>query len=107
MSSRDTAGRPASDYTPIACSAYDVLEAAAVRRVPLRLRLREGREAAEITAVVLDLFARDRTEFARLHIGTAERVVRLDAIEHIVDTSTGAWYATGSCSQPQQHNPES
>ncbi|MER3523104.1 MAG: hypothetical protein C4326_03330 [Ignavibacteria bacterium] len=89
-----------NDYVPISCAAYDVLEAAAVRRSPLRIALRSADGMHERDVKVLDLFSKDRFEYARLQdlADASEFVVRLDAIEQITDMTTHAVYVTNTCS---------
>lgn len=72
-------------YRPIACSLYDVLEAAAVRRHPLSITM--GGVARVF--VVEDLFSRGKEEFlvARLTEDNQRITVRLDKVELIVDPS--------------------
>jgi transcriptional antiterminator Rof (Rho-off) len=67
-----------ADYQPISCALHDRLEAAAVRRRPVDLRVRtpEGRER-ELRGVIEDVFAENGEEFVRLR-GTEP--VRLDRI---------------------------
>lgn len=87
-------------YVPISCSAYDVLEAAAVKGSPLRIAVRSLHGVHEREVNVLDLFSNDRVEYARLHdlADASELVVRLDAIEQITDMTTHAVYNTNACS---------
>lgn len=92
----------AHGYSPISCFAYDVLEAAAVRRTPLRLSVDEGNGIEEVSALVLDLFARKGAEFARLRVSEQERIVRLDALRRIVDEATGKEYFPAACITPSQ-----
>jgi transcriptional antiterminator Rof (Rho-off) len=64
-------------YTPIDCSFYDRIEAAAVRGRPVAIRLVDGREA---TARVLDVGSRDGAEWVEIEgVGS----VRADVIESL------------------------
>lgn len=77
-------------YRPIDCAIHDRLEDLAVRRVRQRLLLRdEDGTEREVSAAVVDVFARDGAEFVRLSDG---EVVRLDRVLAI-----GADPVGGSC----------
>lgn len=82
-------------YKPVACSLYDVLEAAAVRNSRLVLDL----EDRSVEVMVRDVFARGREEFLRALDCSSERefTVRLDAIRTITDPTTNKRYAPDHC----------
>jgi transcriptional antiterminator Rof (Rho-off) len=70
-----------SDYSPISCVDHERLEFAVLRRIPLTLLLRDGRN---LTGQVLDVYARGGAEWLRLREPTGdEHEVRLDEIETI------------------------
>ncbi len=84
-----------SDYRPIVCSVYDVLEVAAMRRQRLILKLAE--RSQEI--IVHDVYAHGQEEFldgidpsthTPLHI-------RLDAITEIIDPAGNKSYIPLQC----------
>ena len=52
-----------TSYKPIACSVYDLLEAAAVRRRLITLKLRNGNDVSALTGVITNIFAKDGEEF--------------------------------------------
>jgi len=89
-------GEMSAPYNRISCSAYDVLEAAAVRRHPLECHMVDG---TVITATILDVFARGPVEYCTIadESGTTLEPIRLDAIAFIIDTKTRTRYATSSC----------
>lgn len=67
-----------ADYRPIACADHERLEFAALRGVPLRLTLADGRR---LNGRALDVCTREGAEW--LHFrdeAGAEHVLRLDAI---------------------------
>lgn len=82
-------------YKPVACSLYDVLEAAAVRDSRLLLDL----EDRSVEILVRDVFARGREEFLRALdcSSDTEFTVRLDAIRTITDPTTNKRYAPDHC----------
>lgn len=95
-----------SDYTPISCSAYDALEAAAVKRSPLRLTFKAPDGILVRDVFVLDLFAKEKVEYVKLQDQATheEFVLRLDAIERIADVRTNTIYSPNTCtprSQPE------
>lgn len=65
-------------YQPIDCSLHDRFEAAAVRRVPVRLRWNDSAGSLERTTTIRDVLVRDGAEYLVLDDGTT---VRLDHIE--------------------------
>ena len=66
------------DYSPLACSLHDLIEDAATRRLPVRLRIRTSDGAEEeVTDRIADWFVRDHAEYLRT---TSGREIRLDAI---------------------------
>lgn len=84
-----------SVYKPIACSLYDVLEAASMKRVPVRLTM----ASSDRDFMIRDVFSKGSEEFltARdLNTG-AEETIRLDRIDLITDLSTGKSYTSDRC----------
>jgi transcriptional antiterminator Rof (Rho-off) len=83
-------------YQSIACGAYDVLEASAMRKRLLRLALFDG---TILDGTLLDVFARGKEEFCRIRLaeGEPERELRLDAIQEIVDLENGTRTTTQAC----------
>ncbi|MBE0559182.1 MAG: hypothetical protein IH628_18285 [Proteobacteria bacterium] len=80
-------------YTPIACSLYDALESAAVRKTLVEIRFNNTHKRLFIR----DLRTRHQIEYL---IGCdalsgEEFVIRLDQIEAIDDVSTNKPLATG------------
>lgn len=66
------------DYTPISCIDHERLEFAVLRRFPITVSLKDGRN---LTGQALDVYARDGAEWLRLREATgAEHVIRLDQI---------------------------
>ena len=51
-------------YTPIDCNFYDRLEAAAVRARPVVLRLATSDGPRDIRVRIVDLYSRDKVEYA-------------------------------------------
>ncbi len=92
-------------YTPISCSAYDVLEAAAVQHSRLRLTTSSAGGKVTREVYVLDLFARENVEYASLRDAATreEFVLRLDEIELITDPKTNVVYAPQSCPPHSRH----
>ncbi len=93
-----------SDYTPISCSAYDVLEAAAVKRTPLRLTYKSPEGPMVRDVFVRDLFAREKVEYAMLQEAATHKefALRLDDIELLIDLTTNAVYSPNACT-PRSH----
>jgi len=66
------------DYQPIACVQHERLEFAVLRRIPLHLKLQDGRE---LTGLALDVFTQDGAEWLKFRDGSgAEETLRLDRI---------------------------
>lgn len=64
------------DYQPIACAQHERLEFAVLRRIPLHLKLQDGRE---LTGLVLDVFTQDGAEWLKFRDGSdVEETLRLD-----------------------------
>jgi transcriptional antiterminator Rof (Rho-off) len=95
-------------YIPISCSAYDVLEAAAVKRSPLRLATRSDAGRAARDVYVLDLFAREKVEYALFQDAATheEFVLRLDEIERITDLNSNVVYSPKSCPSHSNHEDD-
>lgn len=88
------------DYTPISCSAYDVLEASAVKKAILRIDfLTSEGVIASRTVTVRDLFSKDRAEFlvAVEEESGNEFSLRLDKIQLITDLATKTVYSPNVC----------
>lgn len=73
-----------SDYQPISCDTYSMLELAIMHRQRLHLAWREGNVCFTQTVVPLDLETRERQEFlhCQLASGAAARI-RLDRIQRM------------------------
>lgn len=83
MVSTTMASKSNSGYQPIACSVYDLLEAAALHRKALRLRI----EGITREYVIRDVFSKGKEEFV---VGfeaemDEESTIRLDKIDLIID----------------------
>ncbi|MEK6664324.1 MAG: Rho-binding antiterminator [Pseudomonadota bacterium] len=66
------------DYQPIACMQHERLEFAVLRRIPLHLKLEDGRE---LTGLALDVFTQDGAEWLKFRDGSnVEETLRLDLI---------------------------
>ncbi|MEO1765616.1 Rho-binding antiterminator [Thiobacter aerophilum] len=71
-------------YRPIACADHERLEFAVLRRLPLTLRLLDGRS---LSGKALDVFTREGAEWLRLREANgSEHVLRLDEIATIHDS---------------------
>lgn len=66
------------DYQPIACMQHERLEFAVLRRIPLHLKLQDGRE---LTGLALDVFTQNGAEWLKFQDGSdVEETLRLDWI---------------------------
>ena len=66
------------DYQPIACVQHERLEFAVLRRIPLHLKLQDGRE---LTGLALDVFTQDGAEWLKFReVSNVEETLRLDWI---------------------------
>ncbi len=66
------------DYQPIACMQHERLEFAVLRRIPLHLKLKDGRE---LIGLVLDVYTKGGAEWLKIRDGgEAEETLRLDQI---------------------------
>jgi transcriptional antiterminator Rof (Rho-off) len=72
-----------TDYRPIACDAYSVLELLAMRRAPVTVRLDGAGALQVLVGDVVDLRTRDAAEFLVLQTECGEALVRLDRIREI------------------------
>ena len=78
-----------TDYQPIACGFYDVLEAAATRRQPVYLQyFNDLRQLCQESVAIKTFVTRDHAEYAQLGSGSE---VRLDHIIRIDDTAAPAF----------------
>lgn len=82
-------------YKPIACSLYDILEAAAMKGRILRLTV--GGAQRDVT--IRDVFAKGAEEFLIAVDKTTgdQETIRLDRIELITDLSSGTVYTSDRC----------
>ncbi|MBI2619993.1 MAG: hypothetical protein HYW57_07915 [Ignavibacteriales bacterium] len=82
-------------YKPLACSLYDVLEAASMRKQ--RLRLTIGGEHRDV--MIRDVFSKGPEEFliAADPSTGREETIRLDRIELITDLVEGKTYTANRC----------
>ncbi|MBT9612620.1 MAG: transcriptional antiterminator, Rof, partial [Burkholderiales bacterium] len=53
------------DYQPISCVQHERLEFAVLRRIPLHLKLQDGRE---LTGLALDVFTQDGAEWLKFRV---------------------------------------
>jgi Rho-binding antiterminator len=89
-----------TDYRPIDCGFYDLLEAAATRRQYARLQFfNELREYFTVNAVVKDLQTEQHEEFMLLATGEKVRLDRLVSIDGVVNP-LHAHPQASSCSLP-------
>ena len=66
------------DYQPIPCEQHERLEFAVPRRIPLHLKLQDGRE---LTGLALDVFTQDGAEWLKFRDASeVEETLRLDQI---------------------------
>lgn len=66
------------DYQPIPCMQHERIEFAVLRRIPLQLKLQDGRE---LTGRALDVFTRDGAEWLKFRDDSdVEEMLRLDMI---------------------------
>ncbi len=84
-----------SNYQPISCSVYDVLEVAALRKK--RLRLSIAGKAQEI--IVRDVYAKGKEEFLDGVDPNGGRPlhIRLDTIDSVFDSSENKTYIPKQC----------
>ena len=82
-------------YTPIACSLYDSLEAASIRKTPIEIRF----NGMDKTILIKDLRTKDQAEYLiGLDTQTGEElVVRLDRIDAYIDPKTKKPLSTEQC----------
>ncbi|MEL6649326.1 MAG: Rho-binding antiterminator [Bacteroidota bacterium] len=91
--------KDAKTYTPIACSLYDMLEIAAMRRQYVDLEYEDIEADGEVKAVrafIEDLWAKDGEEFMKLTNGTVIRLDRLTKVDHFQD-DTEVWQMSCAC----------
>lgn len=78
-----------TDYQPIACGFYDVLEAAATRKQPVYLQyFNDLRQLCQESVAIQTFVTRDHAEYAQLASGEE---VRLDRIIRLDDTPAPAF----------------
>lgn len=66
------------DYQPIECAQHERLEFAVMRRIPLHLKLKDGRG---VTGLALDVFTQDGAEWLKFRdVSDVEETLRLDWI---------------------------
>lgn len=66
-----------SDYEPISCAFYDLLEATAVRGEKVTIVFEADGDTHEVLARVLDLFTKAGVEYATLSTGDTLRLDQL------------------------------
>jgi transcriptional antiterminator Rof (Rho-off) len=90
---------PTPDYSPIACSVYDVLEASAVTNSMVLLEIQNDNRVEIRTVKILDLFSRDKMEFLKAKDSNTDEefTLRLDAINLITDLATNKVYSPQAC----------
>ena len=77
-----------TEYKPIACSTYDVLESAAVLHSILMVKYRDDQgNVVERRMQIVDVFSKDKAEFLNAaDQSTGEKfTLRLDSIDQITD----------------------
>jgi len=73
-----------SPYTPIACGLYDQLEIWAMHKQVLQLRLQgTDQTPQEVKGILVDLWAENGIEYARLESGLQFRLDQLDTIDGV------------------------
>lgn len=78
-----------TDYQPIACDFYDVLEAAATRKQQVYLQyFNDLRQLCQGSTTLKTFFTREHAKYAQLAAGEA---VRLDRIIRLDDTPAPAF----------------
>lgn len=71
-----------TDYQPISCNFYDLLEAAATQRKRVKIRYRGERDQPlEVEAVIKDLRASQGEEFIYLDNGISFRLDRIISVD--------------------------
>lgn len=65
------------DYTPISCSFYDELEAAAVKKIPSTIIYKDKEDVKTIKGLIADFKTKDKKEFLILE---NKKQIRLDKI---------------------------
>ena len=72
-----------SDYTPIACRAYDDLGLRMMRGTPTTLTVQDAEANAPrtITARITDIYSADGAEYVRLDSGATVRLDRIVKVE--------------------------
>lgn len=89
-----------TEYTPIACSVYDLLEAAAVKQTPLRIDFTDLHGTLQSRTVkVRDLFSKEKAEFLTAQDSDSGEILtlRLDTIRLVTDPATKATYSPTVC----------
>ena len=70
-----------SDYQPISCMQHERLEFAVLRRIPLKLKLKDGRESS---GLALDVYTQAGAEWLKFRDAAGpEELIRLDQIEAV------------------------
>lgn len=66
------------DYQPISCTQHERLEFAVLRRIPLHLKLADGRD---VTGLALNVFTQNGAEWLKFRdTSDVEETLRLDQI---------------------------
>lgn len=73
-----------SDYRPIACGLHDRMEAAAVRRTPVRIESRSPEGPRVHEGLIQDIVVRNGAEFLVMADSTE---IRLDHIDRFAESS--------------------
>lgn len=90
-----------SNYEPIECGLYDVLEIVCMDRYEVELQLEDD----TLSGVAIGLETRDHQEFLRLRPSTdAEEVVRLDRIQTLTVLSRPARFRFHDFTKSQTAN---
>jgi transcriptional antiterminator Rof (Rho-off) len=87
--------KPEIPYQPIACSVYDLLEAAALHQKALLLRI----EGVTRKYIIRDVFSKGKEEFliGFLADTSEESTIRLDKIDLIIDPTDKKSYFPTQC----------
>ena len=87
------------NYTPIACSLYDVLEASSVKHSLVRLEIQTDKDVSLCDVRILDLFSKNKIDFMKAkNVDTNEEfALRLDSINLITDLATNKVYSLKGC----------
>lgn len=73
-----------TEYQPISCAQHERLEFAVLRRIPLKLKLKNGRA---LSGLALDVYTQAGAEWLKFRDADGmEELIRLDQIEEFSET---------------------